>query len=308
MSSLTFGLALDLGSARPLSRQLDSAAPLLADAAGAGLDSVWVGESYHTAPEPFHLPSALITLAHLAALTPLRLGTGVLLARGYHPRRLAYEAALVDQLSGGRLTLGLGLGAPPLRGDLGGPDLPGGRAMDRLLADLRRAWDPADPSAVQPAPVQAGGPRLLVGGHGAPAARRAATVGDGYYAATNYSDELLREQCARYLAQLPEGRRPVIAVNRLCLMGISDVHIKAAQAEFGQVTRYYTDRELWNIGGRPDGDGPVLAGTPDQVAERLEHYRDWGVTHVQLRLLPEGASHQTATRTLALLAERMDIG
>jgi alkanesulfonate monooxygenase SsuD/methylene tetrahydromethanopterin reductase-like flavin-dependent oxidoreductase (luciferase family) len=314
MSELTFGLALDLGSTRPLDDQLADARPLLGDAADAGVASVWVGESYHSSPQPFHLPSALITLAHLAALTPLRLGTGVLLARGYHPRRLAYEAALVDQLSGGRLTLGLGLGTPDLRGDLGGPDRPGGAALDDLLVEMRRSWiaaaaadagesPPDAPSPVVPAPMQPGGPKLLVGGQGEAAARRAATLADGYYAATNYSDELLRAQSARYRAHLPEGRTPTIAVNRLCLVDTSTARIRSATEEFGEVTRYYTSRGLWNIGGSSDGSSPVLAGSPEEVAERLEQYRDWGVAQVQLRLLPAGASYRTAARTLQLLSE-----
>ncbi|XBQ38822.1 LLM class flavin-dependent oxidoreductase (plasmid) [Streptomyces rapamycinicus] len=154
-----------------------------------------------------------------------------------------------------------------------------------------------------PAPVQPGGPKLLVGGQGEAAARRAATLADGYYAATNYADELLRAQCARYLAHLPEGRSPTIAVNRLCVVDTSADRVRAATEEFGVVTRYYSSRGLWNIGGSPDGPSPVLAGSFDEVGERLERYRAWGVTQVQLRLLPVGASYRTAGRTLRLLSE-----
>ncbi|WP_030827506.1 hypothetical protein [Streptomyces hygroscopicus] len=71
MSALTVGLALDLGSTRPLSGQLSAARPLLDDAADTGVASVWVGESYHRSPQPFRLPSALITWP---ASPPGRLG------------------------------------------------------------------------------------------------------------------------------------------------------------------------------------------------------------------------------------------
>src|SRR6476659_1217323 len=102
-------LALDLGSSQAIGEQLAHADEVIGGAEDAGFESVWLGESYHLGPAPFHLPSPLITLTHLATRTTLGLGTGVLLLRAYDPRKLAYEAALVDQLTDGRLTLGIGL-------------------------------------------------------------------------------------------------------------------------------------------------------------------------------------------------------
>ncbi|WP_433461792.1 LLM class flavin-dependent oxidoreductase [Spirillospora sp. CA-128828] len=303
VGSLAFGVAVDLGSNRPLPPQLRAAEDLLSHAEAVGVESVWLGESYHSSPQSFHLPSPLITLSHLAARTPLRLGTGVLLARAYDPARLAYEAALVDQISAGRLTLGLGLGAPGLRGTLGGPDRPGGAMIDRLLIELREAWSASTTGPAVPGPYRPGGPELLVGGQGEAAARRAARTADGYYAATNYSDRLLSEQCARYLAYLPEGRSSTIAVNRLCLVA-EDPATALDQAEraFGRVRDYYHSRGLWNIGADAGDPSPWLVGTPETVAGRLERYRNWGVTHVQLRLLPDGTPPDTAGNTLDLMA------
>lgn len=64
------GLALDLGSdmaAGPVAAQVRAVERLLRAAEAAGIDSVWLGESYHPRPESFHLPSPLLVLAHLAA-------------------------------------------------------------------------------------------------------------------------------------------------------------------------------------------------------------------------------------------------
>src|SRR6266536_6200381 len=73
----------------------------------AGLDAVWVGDSVVWKPrlEP------LTTLAYLAAITGrVRLGTAVLLPALRHPVVLAHQIATVDQVSRGRVVLGLGVG------------------------------------------------------------------------------------------------------------------------------------------------------------------------------------------------------
>src|SRR5256712_2851912 len=73
----------------------------------AGYDAVWVGDSIVARPrlEP------LTTLAYLAGVTTrVRLGTAVLLPALRHPVVLAHQIANVDQISRGRVVLGLGVG------------------------------------------------------------------------------------------------------------------------------------------------------------------------------------------------------
>ncbi|XNL79548.1 LLM class flavin-dependent oxidoreductase [Actinomadura madurae] len=139
---MRLGVAIDLGSAAATRPQVDRAARLLETAEANGLSSAWLGESYHVRPEPFHLPAALIVLAHLAGRTDLPLGTAVLLARAYEPRRLAYEAALLDQLCTGRFTLGLALGNADLAERLGGgtDGRSPGEWFAALVAALRETW------------------------------------------------------------------------------------------------------------------------------------------------------------------------
>jgi len=78
-------------------------------AAEAGFDSFWVSE--HHGWDDAYLPSPLVLLAALAGVTDrIEFGAGLVLAPLYHPVRLASDVAVPDQLSCGRLILGLRLG------------------------------------------------------------------------------------------------------------------------------------------------------------------------------------------------------
>ncbi|HVM11893.1 MAG TPA: LLM class flavin-dependent oxidoreductase, partial [Actinomycetota bacterium] len=154
-----------------------------------GFDSVWVSE-HHGAGDGY-LPSLLPVLGAIAAVTDrVRLGTGVLLTPFHHPLRLAEDAAVVDQLSGGRLILGLGLGwreeefrmfGVPIRERVG-------RTLETVEI-LRKAWTgerfthrgrafPLEDVRVTPPPARDDGIPIYVGGHVEAACRRAGAVGE----------------------------------------------------------------------------------------------------------------------------------
>lgn len=85
----------------------DREAILLADKAGYA--ETWVGEHFSTKAEP--IPAPLLFLATLInETTSMRFGTGVVNMGHRHPVVVAAEAALFDQLSNGRLMLGVGPG------------------------------------------------------------------------------------------------------------------------------------------------------------------------------------------------------
>ncbi|MDN5853634.1 MAG: LLM class flavin-dependent oxidoreductase, partial [Actinomycetia bacterium] len=297
----------------PVRPQVDGVAAILAHAERCGLDSAWVGESYHANPETFHLPASLVVLGHLAGRTALHLGTAVLLLRAYSPERLAYEVALLDQLCDGRLTLGVGLGSPEVAQRTGVPRTgPAGTAFDSALATLREAWSPGSTGnngTVVPPPVQPGGPKILVGGKTAASVRRAATLADGYYGATNYTDDLLVSQATAFWSR--RGGRPdevtgEVATTRFCL-----VHEDPATARnlagqyFKAATDYYTARNAW---AGADGPGKIelpLVGSPDQVNESIRRYAEAGVTSLQLRVAPHGTPREVAQHTLTLVGNEV---
>lgn len=143
--------------------------------------------------EDCDLPDPLDLLAFLAARTErIRLGTGILVLPEHHPLQLAKRAATIDRLSGGRLFLGVGVGW--LREEvaaLGIDPQERGSRTDECIEALRTIWREDTPSfagrhyafdAVRshPKPVQPTIP-ILVGGHSPAAARRAGSLGDGFF-------------------------------------------------------------------------------------------------------------------------------
>lgn len=124
---------------------------------------------------------SLIALAAAAAVTErIRLVTDILIA----PLRrstalLAKQAATIDNLSGGRLVLGLAPGGREDDYELSGVDFHGrGRLFDRQLEDLARFW--RGEGGIGPAPVRGDRPRLVIGGTSDAAFRRAARHADGW--------------------------------------------------------------------------------------------------------------------------------
>ncbi|MFJ8041398.1 TIGR03619 family F420-dependent LLM class oxidoreductase [Kitasatospora sp. NPDC096147] len=130
-----------------------------------------VAERY---PAPFYEP--FTTLSWLAGLTGrVRLGTTVLIAPYRHPLLTARMAANLDELSGGRLVLGVGVGwAREEFAALGVPFERRGRLTDELLRDLRTAW--ADTAAYGERRIP-----VWIGGNSDAGIRRAVRYGDAWH-------------------------------------------------------------------------------------------------------------------------------
>ena len=128
----------------------------------------------------------LVLLSAAAAVTTrVRLMTSVLIAPVRDAVLLAKQAASLDALSGGRLTLGLGVGR---REDdyqaVSGNFHRRGRRFEEQLAVMKRVWSVEGSveglPAPGPEPVQRGGPELLIGGFAPAAIGRAGRWADGY--------------------------------------------------------------------------------------------------------------------------------
>src|SRR5690349_6632727 len=176
--------ALNIGYLLPTREQImegrPEAAPLLALAEMAealGYASVWVGDSLLARPR--HEPLAL--LGGVAGRTSrIALGTAVLLPALRNPVLLAHTAATLDQVSEGRLILGVGIGlnVPSVHAEFAAAGVPFERRVGRMLEGLRlcRALWTGKPidwngrwnvqgGVLAPTPARAGGPPIWVGGN-----------------------------------------------------------------------------------------------------------------------------------------------
>jgi probable F420-dependent oxidoreductase len=144
------------------------------------------------------LPEALSLMAFLAgATTTMRFGTAVLVLPQRDPILLAKQLATMDRLSAGRIELGIGAGW--LRDEfeiLGWTFDDRGSRTDEWIEVMRTLWREPVASHAGPHltftdvrltthPVQPGGVPIIVGGHSAPALRRAGRFGDGFLPAYN---------------------------------------------------------------------------------------------------------------------------
>jgi probable F420-dependent oxidoreductase len=194
-------------------------------AEAAGFESVWTGE-HVVVPDPQVPPSpmapehpALDPLLGLAwaaaATTTLRLATGIVILPQRNPVVFAKQVASLDVLSGGRVTLGIGVGylEPEFRA-IGANFEERGEVTDEFLAAMQHLWYDEVPSFrgrhveftgvnAQPRPVQRPVP-IVVGGSSPPARRRAVTKGHGWY-----GFRVPPEQAAAEVAALAETARRV---------------------------------------------------------------------------------------------------
>jgi alkanesulfonate monooxygenase SsuD/methylene tetrahydromethanopterin reductase-like flavin-dependent oxidoreductase (luciferase family) len=161
-------------------------------AEASGFDSVWVGDSLTAKPR--HEPLTL--LAAVAARTRrVRLGTAVLLPALRNPVMLAQIVATLDQVSEGRVILGVGISrdVPPSRKEFAAAGVPWDRRVGRYLETIeicRSLWTRDGVSfsgkhftlkdiSVDPKPRRPGGPPIWIGGNGPTALRDAARF-DGW--------------------------------------------------------------------------------------------------------------------------------
>jgi alkanesulfonate monooxygenase SsuD/methylene tetrahydromethanopterin reductase-like flavin-dependent oxidoreductase (luciferase family) len=131
-------------------------------------------------------PLAVLAIA-AGATKRIHLMTSVIIGPTRETTLLARQTATIDALSGGRLSLGVGIGVRENDYVATGFDFHRrGRRVDEQLPVLRRLWSgealSKEVGPIGPPSARPGGPELLIGGYVPAVARRIATWGDGYMA------------------------------------------------------------------------------------------------------------------------------
>ena len=161
-----------------------------------GFDSVWATEHVIVGPEKAADPyrrvyDPLVTLGWIAGWTDrIGLGTSILLLPLHNPFNVAKKVATLQELSGGRVTLGVGVGWHRDEFDFMGVEFEGrGRRADESIRLVRALWR-GEPefegrywsyrnASFEPLPAVE--PEIWVGGSSAPAIRRAHELGDVWH-------------------------------------------------------------------------------------------------------------------------------
>lgn len=250
-----------------------------------GYDSVWISDhvvipwtirsrypynptgQFPLAPNA-RWPEPLITLGLVAAVTErVKLGTTILVLPHRHPILTAKMIATLDDLSGGRVVLGAGVGWMEEEITiLGAPFAKRGAWSDEAIKIMRTCWSQEkaafkgqffsfDAIGCFPQPVRKTVP-ILIGGNTRPALRRVAELGDGWHAAFSAPDKLeeglriLREECKK------AGRR------------FEDLAI--------------TLRAGVSIRKEKVPDRRPMTGTPEEIVSDIRRYKALGVTTLLL--------------------------
>jgi probable F420-dependent oxidoreductase len=244
-----------------------------------GLDSVWVLDRLvydSLAPLPLLAATAAVTRR-------VRIGTSILLATLWSPLLLAKELATIDQLSEGRLVVGIAVGGrePDFQAS-GVPMRARGRRLEETVALLRQAWTgaPVDHDGrafqihvppVSPRTVQQPYPPVWLGGFAEEAIRRAVRLGDGYIAGGR-GPEYARSAVALVRRMAAEAGRdpgsfPIASLVYFCLSSDPDRALKT----IGDYIQSYYGRLIFQ-----PREGAVY-GRAEEAAARMKEYAVLGV-------------------------------
>ena len=218
---------------------------------------------------------SLISLAAAGAVTDrIELLTNVVLGPTRNPVLLAKEAASVDQISGGRLTLGVGVGGRQDDFEAVGEDFATrGRRWDEALELIHRAWagEPVagSPKPVTPTPARDGRVPVLIGGMNQRAIERTVKWGVGWTAGGAAANQLapFAEQVRR--AWREAGREGEPRIVALAYFALGD---RAEEGPAFYIKDYYEYLGEW-----ADTMARGVPRTANAVKDAVQGFQDAGV-------------------------------
>jgi len=215
----------------------------------------------------------LTVLAAAAVITQrIRLATTIVISPLRNTALLAKEAATVDVLSGGRLTLGLAVGARRDDYDAAGVEYASrGKRLTEQLEALRAYWED---ESFGPRPIQPNGPELLIGGGSDHTFARMVRYADGYVHGGGPPKTFARAAEKARSAWLDAGRP---GQPRLWAMGYFALGGDAAETGHAYLRDYYAF-----TGPFAEKIAAGLLTTPQAIAQFIRGYADAGCDELVL--------------------------
>ena len=260
-----------------------------------GYASLWTQERV-TGPQSVLDPITFLSYA-AGQTTRVRLGVSVLVVPRHNPVLLAKQLASLDRVSGGRLTVGVGLGTS-------GAELPmygmtPGRRVRRFIEHIeimKALWtqSPAsyagdfyriDGVTIEPKPVQKPHPPLWFGASAEPAIRRALKHGDGWTGAGSSGREAFSENLERVKGWLAEeGRDPAsFPISKRVYLAVDDDEERARRRLGEWFAFYYGSAEM--------ADRVAVWGAAGRVQEQLAAWSEAGVSEFILNPVFDMEAH-----------------
>jgi len=290
--------------------QTNSLLELAERAEAIGMDSVWVGDSL--VAKPRHEPLTL--LAAVAARTSkVSLGTAVLLPALRNPVVLAHQVATLDQISEGRIILGVGIAAdiPTIHAEFQAAGVPFEKRVGRMMEGLRlcRAlwtgkpvtWDgrwTLKDQMIGPTPYREGGPPIWVGSHVRAGIERAGKHFDGWFPG-GPNAEAFRDQLVQVREVASEAGRDPRAI-------AAAIYLTLRIDDDTKIAERHIDNYLSNYYGVPAAGirkaQATFAGSEAGAIDWLQGFIDAGAEHLVIRL---AGDHERQMEALVRIRETL---
>ena len=327
---MKFGLFLgaEYPARQSMTARINSLIEQVRLASSLGFDCALAGQHYLSYPVQILQPTPL--LGRLAAESgDMRIGTGIVLLPLQHPVDMAEQIATLDQITGGKFIFGVGLGYEKEEFEAFGLDATQRASrFEESLAIIKRLWTEdevhfegkhftlhARPSGW---PLQQPYPPVWIAANGHAPVRRAARLGDVWFANPHAKFETLAEQMgiyrealAEYGTQQPED---VVVSRELFVAQTHDEAIRVARPALHERYRVYArqgqDLQL-PPGDRFEDDfdelaaGRFILGDPEECIEEIRRYEALGFNLLIIDYHWLDLDDDTALNTLRLFGERV---
>jgi len=296
-----------------------------------GFDSCLFSEHHQQADG--YIPNVLMLAGMVGMKTErLKVGTCVVLIPLQHPVHVAEDAAIIDQMTGGRMILSLGVGYQQVDFDAFGIPIAerAGRAEEGIEI-IRKAWAPGRFShegkfyklanvSVTPKPAQKNMP-IWLAAWTRPGLRRAGRIADAWITSPLESIPVIKSFAETYRAEARKhGRQPCVVLMRDVLVSDSWEAARRASEPLMYTHRFYfrnngyaMDDVLRNVKSEAEWTFDVaapnrfIAGSPNDCLEQLRTWkREVEFDYLVLRMRhPGGPAHEQVVKAIRTFGEKV---